>query len=107
MRCARYAVCRADELIADTGTVVDLGDDGDQCALFYHQGRYHALGSVCPHQNESLSGAIAKQGAATCRHHGFRFDLTTGDCLSAGGYGLPVYTVEVEDGTIYVSCWIY
>jgi 3-phenylpropionate/trans-cinnamate dioxygenase ferredoxin subunit len=106
LRKARYAVARADELVPDTGKVVPLGKEG-ACALFLHEGRCHAVGSLCPHQNTPLEGARASRGEVICRRHGYCFDIKTGDCTTVGGYGLPVYEVSIEDGTIYVSVWEY
>ena len=107
MRRTRFAVCKLDELVPDCGKVVALGGEGGECALFYHQGRCYAVGSLCPHQNASLAGATVADQAVICRRHGYRFDLKTGDCLTIGGYGLPVYDVEIEDDVVYVSYWIY
>ena len=81
MRRARYAVAKASEIVPNTATVVRLGNDAD-CALFRHNGAWYATGSLCPHQNTPLDGAPA-----------------------IGGYGLPVYSVDVEDDTVYVSVW--
>jgi nitrite reductase/ring-hydroxylating ferredoxin subunit len=106
MRKVRYAVATTDELVPDTGKIVRLGDDGE-CAIFLHQGRYHAVGSLCPHQNAPLEGAEAQSGQVQCRRHGYRFDLKTGDCVTLGGYGLPVYEVQIEGDTIFVSIWEY
>ena len=104
MRKVRYAAARVEEVLPDVGKVVPLGDGGE-CALFHHEGRWSAVGSLCPHQNASLDGAPAQQGAVLCRRHGYRFDLKSGDCLTVGGYGIPVFEVSVEDGTVYVSVW--
>ena len=71
--------------------------------LFLHQGRYYAVGSICPHQNAPLAGAPAERGRVICRRHGYAFDLQSGDCVTVGGYGIPVYEVQVKDETIYVS----
>jgi nitrite reductase/ring-hydroxylating ferredoxin subunit len=106
MRRARYAVAKASEIPPDTGTIVRIGDCGE-CALFCHDGRWHAVGSLCPHQNTPLEGARAEDGALTCSRHGYRFDLSTGECLTVGGYGVPVFPVEVEGDTIFVSVWEY
>lgn len=100
-------MCKTDELVPDCGKIVALGDDGGECALFYHQGRYYALGSLCPHQNAPLEGAPAIDRTVVCRRHGYRFDIKTGECLTIGGYGLPVFEVEIEDGIVYVSCWVF
>ena len=105
MRKARYAVAQTADILPDTGYVVKLGADGGECALFYHLGRYHAVGSVCPHQNASLQNAPIERGRIICRRHGYAFDPQSGDCLTVGGYGLPVYAVDVENDTIYVSLW--
>jgi nitrite reductase/ring-hydroxylating ferredoxin subunit len=107
MRKVREAVARWSELTPDEGKIVPLGKDGGECALFLHGGKCHAVGSLCPHQNASLQGAPAQNGRVICRRHGYQFDLNTGDCLTLGGYGLPVYAVEVEDDMIYVSYWQY
>src|ERR1041385_1502527 len=99
MRKVRVAVANVAEVVPDTGKVVTLGQDGGECALFLNEGRWYAVGSLCPHQNASLEGATACKGVVTCRRHGYRFELKTGDCLTLGGYGLPVYETSVEDDT--------
>ena len=106
MRRARYPVAKIGDIAPDTGTIVRLGPTGE-CALFFHQGTWHATGSLCPHQNALLEGAPAIDGVIVCNRHGYRFDLKSGDCLTVGGYGLPVYPVDIEADTIYVSVWEY
>ncbi|HZO88114.1 MAG TPA: Rieske (2Fe-2S) protein [Chthonomonadaceae bacterium] len=105
MRKVRYPVATVADLRPDVGKTVALGDSGVECTLFYHEGRYYAVGSLCPHQNAPLEGAPVERGQILCRRHGYRFDLKTGDCTTLGGYGLPVYTVEVEGDTLVVSTW--
>jgi nitrite reductase/ring-hydroxylating ferredoxin subunit len=106
MRKIRCPVARHGDILPDTGKVVSLGEQGE-CALFYHAGCYYAVGSLCPHQNAPLENAPVRDGAVICRRHGYRFELQTGDCLTLGGYGLPVYEVHVEDDTVFVSVWEY
>lgn len=106
MRKARYAVAKAEELMPDTGKVVRIGEKGT-CALFFHQGTYYAVGSLCPHQNASLEGAPAQEGAVICTRHYYRFQLKSGDCLTVGGYGLPTFETDVQDGIVYVNVWEY
>ena len=105
MRRARYAVAKTCDVAPDKGTIVKLG--GGECALFRHNGRWHATGSLCPHQNALLEGAPVENGAIVCTRHGYRFDLKTGDCLTVGGYGVPVFPVEIEGDTVFVSVWEY
>lgn len=107
MRKARYAVAKVSELVPNTGLVVRLGDKGGECALFLHEGKPFAVGSLCPHQNASLDGSTVEHGCVVCRRHGYRFSLTTGDCLTLGGYGLPTYETQIEGDMVYVSVWEY
>ena len=107
MRKVRVAAAMVEDIPPDLGKVVALGDDGSQCALFLNEGTWYAVGSLCPHQNSSLEGAPACAGVVTCQRHGYRFDLKTGDCLTVGGYGLPVFTVSVENDIVFVNYWEY
>ena len=104
MRKVRYAAAQADDIPPDVGKVVPLGSGGE-CALFHSGGKWSAVGSLCPHQNASLDGAPAQGGYVICRRHGYRFDLKSGDCATVGGYGIPVFEVSIEAGTVYVSVW--
>lgn len=104
MRKIRYAVAHVGDILPDVGKVVPLGPEG-ACTLFYHNGKWSAVGSLCPHQNASLDGAPAQGGYVTCRRHGYRFDLKSGDCATIGGYGIPVFDVSIDADTVYVSVW--
>jgi nitrite reductase/ring-hydroxylating ferredoxin subunit len=107
MRKARQPVCGVNDLLEGVGKVVPLGSSGGDCAIFTVGGRVYATGSLCPHQNSSLDEAPVECGEIVCRRHGFRFDLKTGNCLTIGGYGLPVYEVDVEEGIVFVSYWAF
>ncbi len=107
MRLARYPVARLSELEPDVARRVPLGDDGGECAIALHQGKCYAFGSLCPHQNAPLDGARIDRGRVTCRRHGYGFDLSSGDCTTVGGYGIPLFPVEVKEDVIYVLTWEY
>lgn len=107
MRRARYEAGKVSELKPDVGKIVKLGEDGGECLLVLHQGVVHAVGSLCPHQNAPLHGAPAYNGEITCMRHFYCFSLKSGDCLTARGYGIPVYEVSVEGDAIFVSDWEY
>ena len=105
MRKVRYAVARTADIVPDVGYLAHLGDDGGECIVFLHQGMYYAVGSLCPHQNAPLEGAHAEKGRVICRRHGYAFDLKSGDCATVGGYGIPVYEVDLQEDIVYVSAW--
>ncbi len=106
MRRVRYELCPVDSIPPDEGRRFPLGDSGE-CVLFFHQGEWSATGAVCPHQNAPLDGAPASEGNLTCRRHGYRFSLKSGECLTLGGYGVPVFDVRVENGLVSVELWEY
>lgn len=111
MRKVKQPVCKVQDLPESEGRVVPLGVVGGECALFRSGDRIYAVGSLCPHQNTPLDGAPMEFGPGgseiVCLRHGYRFDPRTGDCLTIGGYGLPVFEVVVEEGTVFVSYWQY
>ena len=105
MRKARYEVGRRSELTPGVGRTVKLGA-GD-CTLFLHNGKCHAVGNLCPHQNAPLDNAPVEDGKVVCKRHGYRFDLKTGDCATVGGYGISVFTVIENGDIIFVEVWEY
>ena len=107
MRKVYYPVACTREVIPDSGKVVAIGDTGTRCTLFLHEGRWHAVGELCPHQNTSLEGACVEDGLIVCKRHGFRFDLDSGECATLGGYGLPVFDVRIEGEVVLVGVWDY
>lgn len=105
MRKVRQAVANVSELTPDIGKVVAIGDG--HCTVFLHQGGCYAVGSLCPHQNATLDGAVIQNNQVICRRHGYRFDAKSGDCLTIGGYGLPTFDTDIEGDTLFVSYWEY
>lgn len=107
MRKVRYLAAKTEAFPEDTVQVVPLGDDGGACGLAFHKGRWFAFGSLCPHQNASLHNAPIQNGEIICLRHGYRFCPRSGDCLTLGGYGLPIFETIVEEGMVYVLVWDY
>jgi len=105
VRKVRHPVASVDEVLPDIGKRVMFGTEPGECVLYHHHGNWYAVGSLCPHQNAPLEGTEARDGRITCKRHGYCFDLKTGDCTTLGGYGIPVYDVQIEAGTVYISVW--
>lgn len=101
-----YRVARVGEIGPGTGKMVRVGDETD-CAVFLTEsGEYYATGALCSHQNEPLDRGRLEGCEVICRRHHLRFNLRTGDCTNAGGYGLRTYEVKIEDDDIYVADWV-
>lgn len=65
-------------------------------------GTLAAFRNECAHQGMPLDRAVLDESTLTCPWHGFRFDATTGECLSAPGAQLEPFEVKVEDGCLWV-----
>jgi nitrite reductase/ring-hydroxylating ferredoxin subunit len=67
-------------------------------------GRLHAVGGLCTHQIAHLEDGALEGSRVSCPRHGACFDLETGEPLSApADMPLPVYSVRVAGGRIWVS----
>jgi nitrite reductase/ring-hydroxylating ferredoxin subunit len=65
-------------------------------------GALAAFRNECAHQGMPLDRASVDGGMLTCPWHGFRYDATTGECLSAPGAQLEALAVKSEDGYAWV-----
>jgi chlorite dismutase/nitrite reductase/ring-hydroxylating ferredoxin subunit len=80
--------------------------DGQQVALFNIDGELYALSNRCSHARGPLSEGSIEAGecTVTCPWHYARFDLKTGQVVDGvAAAPVPVYTVEVRDGMIYIG----
>lgn len=88
--------------IGPEGLEVFVGDDP---VLLVRDGEaIRALSAICSHQDKSLQGGCAENGAWLCPHHGARFSLTTGAPLSMPAVEpVALYEVKVEGGKVFVK----
>ena len=64
-------------------------------AVFNIDGTFYALEDVCTHDYSTLTGGPIKGCEITCPRHGARFDIRTGEALSAPAYE-PVQTFPTQ-----------
>lgn len=57
--------------------------------------------NACVHQGMTLDGGLISDGVLTCPWHGFTFDASNGECLSAPGAQLQQLPTRVEDGRVW------
>ena len=96
------AVCRAQDLVADSGVVVWL--DGAQVALFYLPGQAQALYAVDNRDPRSganiigrgLVGSVQGELVVAAPLYKQHFSLHTGECLEDGGQRLRVWPVRLK-----------
>lgn len=65
-------------------------------------GKVMAFRNQCPHMGMPLDGRLVDGSVITCPWHGFRFDLSTGECMTAPHVQLEPFPVRVEDQKIWI-----
>ena len=75
---------------------------GKTFAVFNVDGRFYALGNVCPHRGGSLGDGFLQGNTITCPMHSWEFDVRTGECIAPGAGGVPTYEIEVDGHNLFV-----
>jgi nitrite reductase/ring-hydroxylating ferredoxin subunit len=83
------------------GRVV-VEEHGHEIAVFFVDGKAHALANTCPHEGNPLVEGELLGSTLTCAYHCWKFDLETGACLF-GDESARVYPAEVRDGEIWIG----
>ncbi|MGC1951215.1 MAG: non-heme iron oxygenase ferredoxin subunit [Gammaproteobacteria bacterium] len=85
------------------GTSRRVEIDDVTVAVFNLDGEFYAIEDVCTHDYSPLEGGNVEGGEIICPRHGARFDIKTGEALSAPAYEpLPTFPVRVENGLVQV-----
>jgi 3-phenylpropionate/trans-cinnamate dioxygenase ferredoxin component len=96
-------VCSEDDV--ELGSAVRVVIDGFPIALVRDSaGDVHAIGDTCSHADISLSEGFVEDDTIECWAHGSKFSLVTGAALTLPAFEpVPVFTVSIEDGDIFVD----
>ena len=92
---------RLDDVPPGHGRCVTVG--GKDVALFNVDGTIYAIADTCLHQGMSLGGSKLDGRVVTCRAHGWKYDVTTGNTLHVPDYGVATYPVKVVEGTVMIA----
>lgn len=93
---------------------------GQEIAVFRHDGEFYAVANFCPHQSGPLcEGALTgvtemaddgwgwafdnEQKNISCPWHGWTFDITDGQSVKENHLAVPTFDIEVEDGSVFLS----
>jgi nitrite reductase (NADH) small subunit len=77
--------------------------NGRRYAVFDVDGALEVTDAACPHNGGPLARGMVRDGVVTCPLHWYRFDLTSGRCLTWAGYCLRKYPVVSRDGRSYAE----
>lgn len=88
-----HLVCRLDE-IPQGGVLVQVV--GGENVILSRQGAVvSCFQNACAHLGMEIDGGEVEDGIITCPWHGFRYDLATGECLTAPEVQLQPHMVKV------------
>ncbi|MEL6149287.1 MAG: NifU family protein, partial [Chloroflexota bacterium] len=79
-------------------------EDHDGVVIIRIGDQLQAYRNACAHQGLPIDGGMldTMNGTITCPWHGFCFDATSGECLTAPQAQLEPFLLRVEDGRIFV-----
>ncbi len=71
--------------------------------VFNLDGHYYAIEDVCTHDYSSLDEGELDGQQIVCPRHGARFDIKTGEALTAPAYEpIPTFPVRIEGDVVQV-----
>ncbi|MCF6275825.1 MAG: NifU family protein [Robiginitomaculum sp.] len=85
------------------GGIVQLKLDGENILLSKSGDGVSCFQNACAHLNLPLDEGEISDGILTCPHHGFQYDLQSGECLTAPEVQLQPHAVRVIVGKVEVS----
>jgi nitrite reductase/ring-hydroxylating ferredoxin subunit len=76
---------------------------GKLIALFNVDGTLHAIDNECPHQGGPLAEGSTKGIVVSCPWHLWRYDVTSGQCLTNPYGHVRSYPVSVSGDEVWVT----
>jgi 3-phenylpropionate/trans-cinnamate dioxygenase ferredoxin component len=86
------------------GEMVACDVDGVSVLICRVDGRFHAVSNRCSHASQVLATGKLRGHELTCPLHGARFDVRTGQVLSAPAtQAIKTFPVALEGGKVCVT----
>lgn len=78
----------------------------DELEIFiYREGdNFRVFDTHCPHQVTNIPLLALSGKTLTCPKHGWKFDITSGECVEKGDRPLKEYRTRIENGELH-ACW--
>lgn len=86
----------------DIDTGADAVSDADSFIVTNIDNKFAVFRNACVHQGMTLDGGMIEAGIIVCPWHGFTFEATTGECISAPGAQLSQIPTRIESGHLWV-----
>lgn len=95
-----HLVCRLDEI--PQGGMLRQVVGGENVILSRQGAVVSCFQNACAHLGLEIDGGAVEDGIVTCPWHGFRYDLATGECLTAPEVQLQPHMVKVTGNRVEV-----
>ena len=93
--------CAVGDIASDSATLIELR--GKQIALFNVGGSFHAIDNACPHRGGQLASGTLDGNVVTCPFHHWKFDVTSGVCVSRRGVKAKSYSVSIQGNAVMLA----
>lgn len=97
----KITVGKAESVPTGRGATVKL-KSGGEVALFNVGGKFHAIENFCPHKGYPLADSRLYGNIVECDLHGWRFDVSSGECFTKKSCSIESYEVLIEEGWIKI-----
>lgn len=98
----KILIGRKEDFPEREGKVVEI--NGVKYAVFNDKGEISVIDNACPHKGKSLGEGMISEGKVTCPHHGWVFDVKSGQCDFFDAVKVKVFNVSVdEEGKVYME----
>ena len=97
----KITVGKIDALPPGRGATIQL-KGGGEVALYNVGGKFYAIENFCPHKGTPLADARLYGNIVECDVHGWRFDVTSGECFTNKNCSIESYEVVIEDDWIKI-----
>jgi nitrite reductase/ring-hydroxylating ferredoxin subunit len=95
-------VARTDQVTSGQRRLVRV--NGQEIAVFNHEGTIYAISNTCPHSTGPLVEGRLFGTMITCPWHGAQFDITTGLCHGGPATSdVTTYAVQIKDNAIFLE----
>lgn len=93
---------RLEDLVEGKGRSFEV--EGQFIALFLYGGKVEAIEARCPHASGPLDRGWLDGNRVICPLHRWKFDITTGHCLTVPEKSIRHFPTKVDDaGAVWVD----
>ena len=97
----RFKIGKTTDYAEDSMTKLEAG--GHDVLLIHQGGAFYAMPDQCTHAKFPLHDGELLDGKVKCQYHGATYDLKTGKPTMPAIKKIRLFTVEVENGEVFIE----